>query len=69
MVTAPADTPVTTPVELTVAMDVLLLLHVPPGVASASVVDDPMHTVLLPVMAAGPAVTVITLYTPPQAVE
>ncbi len=38
-------TPVTEPVaELTVATAVLLLVHVPPGVASLSVIDENIHT-------------------------
>ena len=39
-------TPVTTPVTIsTVANAVLLLLHVPPAVASVSVIDKPPQTV------------------------
>jgi hypothetical protein len=41
MVAVPEATAVTTPLLLTVAMPVLLLLHVPPPVASASVVVAP----------------------------
>jgi hypothetical protein len=41
IVTVPAATPVTTPVELTVATDGLLLLHVPPAVLSVSVIEVP----------------------------
>lgn len=60
MVAAPTATPVTTPVEPIVAMDGLLLLHVPPVVASARTVVYPAHTLELPVMAAivGNALTV-----------
>ncbi len=44
MVTVPAATPVTLPVvEFAVAIAVLLLLQVPPGVASVSVIDAPLH--------------------------
>ena len=46
-------TPVTTPVVLTVAIPVLLLLQVPPVEVSESVVVAPTHTVGVPVMAAG----------------
>lgn len=53
MVTTPAATPVTVPVAaFTVALAVLLLLHVPPVVASASVMDEPGHTEVGPVIAA-----------------
>jgi len=54
MVTVPEATPVTMPVAgPTVAVAVLLLAHVPPVVASASVVVDPAQTVAVPVIAAG----------------
>ncbi len=54
----PADTPVTIPVEEPiVAVPVLLLLHVPPAVASARVTVDPVFTVAVPVIAAGEAFT------------
>jgi len=43
MVAVPADTPVTTPVELTVATEGLLLLHVPPGVESCNATDEPVQ--------------------------
>lgn len=67
MVTAPAATPVTTPVaELTVALAVLLLLHVPPAVASVSVVLIPVHNVEAPEMAAAAVRSVTTLVTVPQ---
>jgi hypothetical protein len=42
--------PVTTPVVLTVAIAVFVLLHTPPVVASASVVVAPGQTVVVPVM-------------------
>ena len=54
----PAATPVTTPAEVTVATDVLLLTHVPPVVGDRVVVA-PMHIELLPVMlTVGKALTV-----------
>ena len=54
----PAATPVTTPAEVTVANDVLLLTHVPPVVGD-NVVVAPMQIELLPVMlTAGKALTV-----------
>jgi len=45
--------PVTTPVVLTVAIKVLLLLHVPPGVASVSVLVPPTVVDAIPEMGAG----------------
>ncbi len=55
----PADIPVNTPVAaLIVAMAVLLLVQVPPDVASLSVVMAPLHIDILPVMAAGSGFTV-----------
>jgi len=60
IITVPAEKPVTTPeAGLTEATDGLLLVHVPPVVASASVVDDATHTVAVPVIAAGTGLTVI----------
>ena len=60
MVVEPAAKPVTTPVLLTDATDVVLLLHTPPLVASVSVVVKPAQTVDVPVMvpALGVALTV-----------
>ena len=50
----PADIPVTAPVpEFTVPTAVLLLLHVPPPVLFASVDEEPLHIVVVPVIAAG----------------
>ena len=55
----PAETPVTTPVETpTVAIDVLPLVHVPPPVASESVMVLPTATLVNPVIAAGRGLTV-----------
>lgn len=52
---------VTTPVVLlTVATDAVLLLQVPPVVASLSVVVVPGHNVRLPLIAAGDGLTVST---------
>jgi hypothetical protein len=57
-VAEPAATPVTTPAEVTVATDGLLLTQVPPVVGD-KVVVDPIHIELLPVMlTAGKALTV-----------
>jgi len=52
--------PLTTPVELTVAMAVLLLAHVPPAGVATKVMVLPAQRVLLPEIVA-PAVTVISL--------
>ena len=52
IVALPAATPVTTPVlEFTVAVAVLLELHVPPKVVLLNVVVDPIHTFEVPVFA------------------
>lgn len=48
-------------VEPTVACDGLLLVHIPPDVAELSVVVTPVHTVVVPVIVAGSAFTVIVL--------
>ena len=61
MVAEPADTPVTTPEALMVATDVLLLLQVPPEVASDSAVVVPVHSVVVPVMMAGVAGAALTI--------
>jgi len=70
IVTTPVEIPDTTPdVAPTVAMDVLLLLQLPPDVASVNVIVDPVHTVLLPDIADTPLVTVIdfvTMQPPPR---
>lgn len=65
IVTLPAATPLTTPVPApTVATDVLLLVHVPPGVVFVKVVAEPAHTVEEPgVIADGRAATVTVLVT------
>jgi hypothetical protein len=68
MVAVPAATPVTIPVEPTVAIVVLLLLHVPALVASAKPVVNPVHTTFVPVIAAGNGFTVTVAVTLPQPV-
>lgn len=50
MVTVPAEMPVTRPVDDTVAIAVLLLLHVPPGVAQLNNVDELTQTDDAPVI-------------------
>jgi hypothetical protein len=66
----PGDTPVTKPdPATTVAMVVVPLLQVPP-VVSVNKVVDPWHTLKVPVIAAGNALTVTTfvLVQPPGSV-
>lgn len=43
IVAVPAETPVTKPVEVTVATEGLLLLHVPPEVVLVKVMAEPTH--------------------------
>ena len=54
----PGDTPVTTPVPLTVAMPGLTLVHAPPAVASVRLVVDKLQKASVPVIAAGWTFTV-----------
>ena len=72
IVAVPADTPVTSPLLFTVAILVALLLHTPPGVASANWVVPCEHTDWLPVIAATtgalPTVTVLVTWVDPQPV-
>lgn len=57
----PAATPVTIPEDTpTVAIDVLLLVQVPPGVASVSVLVPPIDVVAVPLIAAGAGETVMS---------
>jgi hypothetical protein len=59
MVVVPGTMAVTIPVtEPTVAMDVLLLVHVPPVVALVNVEAVPAHRFITPVIAVGSAYTV-----------
>ncbi len=57
MVAAPVVTPVTTP-PATVAIAVLLLLHVPPDALCVSAIPMPTHMLAGPLIAAGAAITV-----------
>ena len=70
IVAVPAATPVTTPVALTVAMVTSEELQLPPVVASANVVAEPAHTVVVPVITLTvvpvPAVIVVVAITDPQ---
>jgi hypothetical protein len=65
MIAVPGLTPLTTPVEPTVAMDKLLLAHTPPAVVSARVVVEPAHTLIVPVMLTGNGFTVTTVVVKP----
>lgn len=59
MLAVPMPAPVTMPVELpTVAVLVLLLLHVPPAGVLPSVVVTPTQVLAVPVMVVGRAFTV-----------
>ena len=61
MIAEPAVAPVTTPVvDTTVAIEVLLQLHVPLP-ASLNVVDKPAQTVVFPIIAFGKGLTVTVL--------
>lgn len=51
----PVITPVVNPI---LASAVLLLVHVPPVIASESMIEDPVHTLPGPVMGGGAAFTV-----------
>jgi len=55
MVAVPAAAPVTFPEVFTVAIAVLLLLHVPPVVALLNDVVAPGHTTVVPVIVVGSA--------------
>jgi hypothetical protein len=58
----PADAPVTAPVAAPiVATEVVPLIHNPPGVAEASVVPEPAHTIIVPEIADGNALTVTVM--------
>ena len=65
MVAVPADIPLTKPDELIVATALLLVLHVPPAVASTNWVELPIQTSKVPVIDAtvGKAFTVISAFT------
>ncbi len=65
IVAVPADTPVTTPVELTEAIAALDDVQTPFAVALASAVVEPEHTSVVPVIAAttGIALTVTVVVT------
>ncbi len=70
MIVVPAATPVKVPVELTVAIELLLLLHTPPETASDNEVVAPGQTtgvpVMVPVVIAGSIVADVAVVTEPQ---
>ena len=69
MVVVPEVRPLTTPEELIVATVVLVLLHTPPVVASVNVVEEPEHTVAVPLIVPaeeGLTVTTMVAATIPQ---
>lgn len=61
IVVVPADIPVTTPVELTVATEGLLLLHVPPAVVSESVIVVPTQVEEAPMIGPMAVVDAVTV--------
>jgi hypothetical protein len=61
MEAVPAAMALTLPVELTVATDMLSLVHEPPVVVLVSVVAAPVQALNVPVIAAGLGLTVITV--------
>src|ERR1043165_3698376 len=70
MLTAPAATPVTTPVASTVAVAELLLLHTPPLIALANAVVEPTHTDDAPVIdGTEPTVMLAVAVQPPPVVN
>jgi hypothetical protein len=69
IIAVPGPEPVTKPVPApTVAMDVLLLLHVPPPAASLSVVPRPEHIEVIPVTGASglTAMLLVTKHPTPE---
>jgi hypothetical protein len=63
MVTLPAEIPDTTPELLTVAKEVLLLLHVPPEDVLLNGMVCPVHRMLFPTILAGNELTVTGVVT------
>lgn len=61
IVAVPGATPNTAPSVLTVAIVVALLLHMPPMGVLPRLVVEPWHTMNVPVIFAGAAVTVTTV--------
>ena len=63
IVSVPGVMPVTVPAAFMVAIVGVLLLHVPPLVASLSTTVVPAHRFIVPVMPAGDALTTIARVT------
>ena len=63
MVATPDEMPVTTPMEVTVAIEVLLLLQAPPEVESCNVTVEPTQTWFVPEMGKVPEVEPVTVIT------
>ena len=59
MVAVPAVAPVTTPVVAPIVKSVPVVLQLPPGVPSATVIIEPSHTAVGPVITAGSGFTVM----------
>ena len=57
---APMTPPVTVPVELIDAIDVVLLLHIPPPASDNDIVK-PEHTIVAPIIGVGKGLTVINV--------
>ena len=67
MIEVPNATPVKSPVvDPIVATAVLLLVHVPPVDELVRVVVEPLHTVVVPAIAAGEGFTVTIVVAVPQ---
>ena len=63
IIVVPSESPVTTPVELTVPTAGLLLVQAPPAVVFVKFVVEPRHAVGIPVMALGDDTTVTVVVT------
>jgi len=59
MITVPKPTPVTSPDPSILPIAVLLLLHMPPAVASLNVIVEPKHIEVVPKI--GPATGLTTI--------
>lgn len=69
MTAVPIEAAVTTPVaDATMATEVLLLLHVPPEIASVNPVVEPRQKLVTPVIGGGVLLTVTSRVATPQAV-
>jgi hypothetical protein len=59
IVATPVLIPVTTPEDDTAAIAVLLVVHIPPVGEPVNVIDEPVQTVLLPVIDAEPLIAIV----------